>query len=428
MGVIRRDVYVLRDALKNPIACVQGSDAVPIIFTVRDYDIPEGAKVRVYVQKPSTKAIFNDISGSVSGNEITVNVAPQMVAEQGISQIQLEISNDAKTLITFTYPLDVKRRLIPMDSENGSDFLDEYIEIMEESTSKANMAAENANDAASRAESIAGDLNAKLENGDFQGAKGEAATISIGTVTSSAPGAHAEVSNSGDSSQAVFNFVIPRGEQGPKGDPGSVDNLEQQSLNYTEPSDPGEGEESIPVPGSTLGVIAGWLMKKVKGIITTISDLSNSVDVLGNNLSEVKYGFGVLSNTDHGTIRGSVSMQKLSADKCNIFIKAKVVENNSSNKSAFVFDSGKILSLIGVKKVNFHNYQTVVNIDQSHLSSGKITEPLKGFGYGFYVTQNKFTVGRVYKEDGAFGSYDNSSPYYTPGTIYDISIFGATYS
>ena len=288
MGVIRRDVYVLRDALKNPIACVQGSDAVPIIFTVRDYDIPEGAKVRVYVQKPSTKAIFNDISGSVSGNEITVNVAPQMVAEQGISQIQLEISNDAKTLITFTYPLDVKRRLIPMDSENGSDFLDEYIEIMEESTSKAKMAAENANDAASRAESIAGDLNAKLENGDFQGAKGEAATISIGTVTSSAPGAHAEVSNSGDSSQAVFNFVIPRGEQGPKGDPGSVDNLEQQSLNYTEPSDPGEGEESIPVPGSTLGVIAGWLMKKVKGIITTISDLSNSVDVLGNNLSEVK--------------------------------------------------------------------------------------------------------------------------------------------
>ncbi len=288
MGVIRRDVYVLRDALKNPIACVQGSDAVPIIFTVRDYDIPEGAKVRVYVQKPSTKAIFNDISGSVSGNEITVNVAPQMVAEQGISQIQLEISDDAKTLITFTYPLDVKRRLIPMDSENGSDFLDEYIEIMEESTSKAKMAAENANDAASRVESIAGDLNAKLENGDFQGAKGEAATISIGTVTSSAPGAHAEVSNSGDSSQAVFNFVIPRGEQGPKGDPGSVDNLEQQSLNYTEPSDPGEGEESIPVPGSTLGVIAGWLMKKVKGIITTISDLSNSVDVLGNNLSEVK--------------------------------------------------------------------------------------------------------------------------------------------
>ena len=290
MGVIRRDVYVLRDALKNPIACVQGSDAVPIIFTVRDYDIPEGAKVRVYVQKPSTKAIFNDISGSVSGNEITVNVAPQMVAEQGISQIQLEISNDAKTLITFTYPLDVKRRLIPMDSENGSDFLDEYIEIMEESTSKANMAAENANDAASRAESIAGDLNAKLENGDFQGAKGEAATISIGTVTSSAPGAHAEVSNSGDSSQAVFNFVIPRGEQGPKGDPGSVDNLEQQSLNYTEPSDPGEGEESIPVPGSTLGVIAGWLMKKTKTLIESISGLSERIE----KLSEVKV---LLQNT-----------------------------------------------------------------------------------------------------------------------------------
>jgi len=55
-----------------------------------------------------------------------------------------------------------------------------------------------------------------------QGIQGEAATIAVGTVTTSAPGSSASVTNVGTSENALFNFVLPRGEQGPQGTPGEV--------------------------------------------------------------------------------------------------------------------------------------------------------------------------------------------------------------
>ena len=53
------------------------------------------------------------------------------------------------------------------------------------------------------------------------GAKGDtgaAATISVGTVTS---GAVASVKNSGTTSAAKFDFVLPKGDKGDNGDPGT---------------------------------------------------------------------------------------------------------------------------------------------------------------------------------------------------------------
>lgn len=56
-----------------------------------------------------------------------------------------------------------------------------------------------------------------------QGEAGEAATIQVGTVSTGEPGTEASVTNGGTANAAVFNFVIPRGEQGiqgPQGEPG----------------------------------------------------------------------------------------------------------------------------------------------------------------------------------------------------------------
>ena len=55
-----------------------------------------------------------------------------------------------------------------------------------------------------------------------QGVPGTAATITIGSVTESAPGRDASVTNSGTATAAVFNFVIPRGETGPTGATGAT--------------------------------------------------------------------------------------------------------------------------------------------------------------------------------------------------------------
>ena len=52
------------------------------------------------------------------------------------------------------------------------------------------------------------------------GIDGEAATITVGTTTTSAPGTDAVVTNSGTESAAVLNFIIPRGETGATGPQG----------------------------------------------------------------------------------------------------------------------------------------------------------------------------------------------------------------
>lgn len=55
---------------------------------------------------------------------------------------------------------------------------------------------------------------------DCKGAKGDAATITVGTTTTGAAGTNASVTNSGSSSAAVFDFTIPRGADGSDGDDG----------------------------------------------------------------------------------------------------------------------------------------------------------------------------------------------------------------
>ena len=55
------------------------------------------------------------------------------------------------------------------------------------------------------------------------GPQGAAATITIGNVITGNAGANASVTNSGNSSAAVLDFVIPRGEQGQAGESASID-------------------------------------------------------------------------------------------------------------------------------------------------------------------------------------------------------------
>jgi len=52
------------------------------------------------------------------------------------------------------------------------------------------------------------------------GADGPAGTITVNSTTTGAPGSNASVTNVGTSSAALLDFVIPRGDQGLKGDPG----------------------------------------------------------------------------------------------------------------------------------------------------------------------------------------------------------------
>lgn len=54
-----------------------------------------------------------------------------------------------------------------------------------------------------------------------RGYQGDAATIEVGETTTGEPGTNASVANVGNSSEAVFDFTIPRGDVGEQGERGT---------------------------------------------------------------------------------------------------------------------------------------------------------------------------------------------------------------
>lgn len=166
MNIINREVYVLRDVLKDKIDYVRGTNAVPIYFDFKDYDIPDGATAKVFVLKPSGKATFNLCA--IFGQVVRVEVTNQMFAEIGRSLLQIQIEKDEESLVTYTQPVEVHRNFSEGDvpeSGNESGWIDGYIQDMIEAT-------EQAEEAAAGAVEIKELLEEKLQNGDFTGATG----------------------------------------------------------------------------------------------------------------------------------------------------------------------------------------------------------------------------------------------------------------
>lgn len=97
-------------------------------------------------------------------------------------------------------------------------------------------------------------------NGITAGPKGDAATIAVGSVVTGVPGSQASVSNSGDENDAVFDFVIPRGDKGDKGDQGIP------GATNTAPDTHAAPVKASPVDADELPLVdsaASWGLKKL---------------------------------------------------------------------------------------------------------------------------------------------------------------------
>lgn len=70
---------------------------------------------------------------------------------------------------------------------------------------------------------VAGEVGPRGPQGDpgADGADGQAATVTVGSTTTGAPGSNASVTNVGSSSAAVLDFVVPRGAPGAPGADGN---------------------------------------------------------------------------------------------------------------------------------------------------------------------------------------------------------------
>jgi trimeric autotransporter adhesin len=111
------------------------------------------------------------------------------------------------------------------------------------------------------------------------GPQGAGATITIGTTLTGNPGTGAQVTNSGTSTDAVFNFVIPRGDVGATGPTGPT----------------GATGATGPVgPGVAAGGVAGQYLKKTTSVNyeTTWDDLPVYVSSVSGTANQISVATG----------------------------------------------------------------------------------------------------------------------------------------
>lgn len=120
---------------------------------------------------------------------------------------------------------------------------------------------------------IKGPQGAQGETG-AQGPQGDAATIEVGTVSTTAYGNTAQVINTGTSSEAVFDFVIPQGRPGEETTTMSsltLDTVTAQSAEYP-----------IPATGESGAVVFGKIIKFFNDIKTAVNSKINISDIVNN--------------------------------------------------------------------------------------------------------------------------------------------------
>ena len=153
MEAIKRQIFVLRDTLKDIIDYNIGTDMVPIEYHVMDFAVPETAAAVVYVLKSDGE--LDKILADILENVIFFQPTKGFFTE-GLNAIQIRVVNDNKTLVSFTETVRAGKSIkFDDDTEAQQETLIEQL-LTKMGESDGNMKIE-------RAERIAGDENEKAE-------------------------------------------------------------------------------------------------------------------------------------------------------------------------------------------------------------------------------------------------------------------------
>ena len=137
---------------------------------------------------------------------------------------------------------------------------------------------------------------ATINLGRVKGDKGDAATLSLGTVSTGAAGSNAAITNTGTAGAATFNFTIPRGDKGEVGNTGPANTLSIASVTTGEAGSTASVSVGGDAPSQTLtftiprGDKGETGLKGDTGNAATISLGAVSTGAAGSNASITNTG------------------------------------------------------------------------------------------------------------------------------------------
>lgn len=194
--------------LTQVVDYVQGTNTIPIVFDIVDYNIPAGATANIYIKKPSGAQIYN--SCSISGNEITVNPTTQMFAEAGKQFGQLQILNSEKILESFLILFNVEKSIVDDTAIESSDeftALEDALNSIDDAVTEAENAVSAANQAVSDAQTAIKNANTAISGANTAASSAnsaaESATNAASAANTAAEGANTAAQNANEKASAA---------------------------------------------------------------------------------------------------------------------------------------------------------------------------------------------------------------------------------
>lgn len=172
---IERNIYVRGEAITEPIDYVRLTNALPIVFHFRDFDIPSGATAQAFCMVADGTGTQTD--ATISGNDVTIPVQKTMFSVLGHAALQVKITSGDDELVNFVCPVFVKPNYTEGDfppSENTGGFFDEAKQVLadaaeavegaQNAVNQAGQAVSNANQAVEDAQQAVSNANQAAQN------------------------------------------------------------------------------------------------------------------------------------------------------------------------------------------------------------------------------------------------------------------------
>lgn len=183
------------------------------------YSPSTGAKAFIQGTKPDGFGFYYE--ATIDGSTVYIDITEQMTAVAGNVVCEIKIMSGSQIMASQNFILVVEKAALDAETAVSEtdipvleDVLDQYQTIKDLSATATTLVS-------------TANATASYEDGllTFGIPRGGRSTITVGTTSASEPGGAASVTNTGTSEDAIFNFVIPRGIQGPKGDTGPMPDM-----------------------------------------------------------------------------------------------------------------------------------------------------------------------------------------------------------
>lgn len=264
---------VANKGLTQVVDYVQGTNTIPIVFDIVDYNIPAGARANIYIKKPSGAQIYN--SCTINENDVTVQPTTQMFAESGKQLGQLQILNGQKILESFLILFNVEKSIVDTTAAESTDeftALEDALNSIDDSATEAKNAVSAANQAVSDAQTAIKNANTAINEANAAASSAnsaaEAATNAASAANTATQNANTAAQNANEkasaansASEAANNAVdaLEEALQGTVINDNSVSNLTTYSSQKIEGEFDDVNEVIYEIGGRNLAYLTGTM-------------------------------------------------------------------------------------------------------------------------------------------------------------------------